>query len=93
MLKISVQSDRGVRRMVLEGRLAGAWVAEARQAWGGFSTGPDSSRRVDLSAISHVDSAGRQLLEEMCRQGAELHATGCYTRSVLQEIVGSLESL
>jgi len=44
---------------------------------------------VDLSGVTFIDADGRALLEEMCRGGVDLHACGCMTRAVRDEIVAA----
>jgi hypothetical protein len=40
-----------------------------------------------LNAVTFIDAAGRKLLAEMYRQGIKLEATGCMTRSIVDEIM------
>jgi hypothetical protein len=44
---------------------------------------------VDLTGVSHIDWEGRLLLAAMFQEGADLQASGCYIKAVLQEITGS----
>lgn len=89
MLKITVQKNGQWARMVLEGSLTSAWVEEARRTWRQL----DRERRVrlivDLTGVSHIDTEGRSLLVAMYGKGADLQATGCYIKTVVQEIMGS----
>src|SRR6266446_872951 len=71
----------------LEGRLAGPWVDELRVSWRSLATTRDArSIRVDLDAVTFIDTAGKALLWAMHQQGATLTATGCMTRALLDEI-------
>ena len=88
MLKVTVQV-RQPARMVLEGTLAGPWVDEARQVWQRLSRETDGPFAVDLTGLSHIDPEGRRLLATMWQEGADLQATGCYIKAVLQDITGS----
>src|SRR6266478_4979023 len=73
--------------LALEGRLAGPWVDELRASWRSLATTRDArSIRVDLDAVTFVDTAGKALLWAMHQQGAVLTATGCMTRAILDEI-------
>jgi hypothetical protein len=40
-----------------------------------------------IEAVTFVDAAGRELLAEMHRQGADLVAQGCMTKAIAEEIV------
>jgi anti-anti-sigma regulatory factor len=85
MLKITTRTDEGTTVFELEGRLAGPWVEEFATCWRQASA--DSRRRVKLNAVTFIDAAGRKLLAEMYRQGIKLEATGCMTRSIVDEIM------
>jgi hypothetical protein len=69
----------------LEGRLAGPWVDELRDCW-------QRARRdgapitVALTQVSYVDNAGKSILTDMHRQGAELVAEGCMVKAMIEEI-------
>jgi hypothetical protein len=45
-----------------------------------------SSVRVELGAVTFVDSAGKAVLRRMRENGAALFASGCMTRAILEEI-------
>jgi hypothetical protein len=42
--------------------------------------------RVELEAVTFVDSAGKAVLRQMREKGAALFASGCMMRAVLEEI-------
>jgi hypothetical protein len=42
--------------------------------------------RVVLESVTFIDGAGKKLLSEMQRQGAELVAHGCMTKAIVEEI-------
>ena len=87
MLRITTTIRRGRTTVALEGRLAGPWVDELRASWRSLATTRDaSSIRVDLDAVTFIDTAGKALLWAMHQQGAALTATGCMTRALLDEI-------
>ena len=87
MLRISVTTGSGGATVTLEGRLAGPWVDELRASWRSLATTRDArSIRVDLDAVTFIDTAGKALLWAMHQQGAVLTATGCMTRAILDEI-------
>jgi RecB family endonuclease NucS len=41
---------------------------------------------VDLNGVTFIDKNGEKVLAELSKQGAELVATGCYTRHVVHNI-------
>lgn len=85
MLKITTRTDEAATVFELEGRLAGPWVEELATCWRKASA--DSRRIVKLNAVTFIDAAGRKLLAEMYRQGIKIEATGCMTRSIIDEIM------
>ena len=73
MLRITTQQTNQSVRLVLEGKLRGAWVAELEQAFtNGKSTSVGRAMVVDLSGLTGTDAAGRHLLTLMQGQGATL---------------------
>lgn len=53
----------------LEGRIAGLWVPEFRQAWKSLVGAlGDKKLVVDLRGVTHVDVAGRESLAEVYKQ-------------------------
>ena len=86
MLRITVRSEETRTILELEGRLAGAWVAELQQAW--EEAGQSGNRRivVNLAAVSYVDGDGKRLLSDMCRAGIEFEASGCLMRWLVDDM-------
>ena len=88
MLKITTQIQAETTTFKLEGRLAGPWVQELERCWGSVaSTMTTHPLTVDLSAVTYVDSDGKDLLKKIHRQGARLVASGCLTSCIVNEIV------
>jgi len=85
MLKITIQTDATGTVFELEGKLAGPWVQELEGCWR-RAVIPEQPLRVMLKAVTFIDDAGRTLLIEMHRQGAELAAEGCMTRAIVEEV-------
>jgi anti-anti-sigma regulatory factor len=85
MLKITTQNDGKVTIFDLEGKLAGPWVEELEHCWQ-RAVNDDWQIRVVLKAVTFIDAAGRRLLTDMYRQGAELVAHGCMTKAIVEEI-------
>ena len=88
MLKITTLTNAESIAFRLEGRLAGPWVQELERCWNSvvFSS-PNHPLTVDLSAVTYVDSDGKDLLKKIHKQGARLVASGCLTSCIVNEIV------
>ena len=88
MLKITKQREgaSGSVSLMLEGRLAGPWVEELEKCWRQMAANPQSRPVVDLTGVTFVDAHGRALLTSMWQQGAELRASGCLTKCIVEEI-------
>ena len=88
MLKITTLTDKESITFKLEGRLAGPWVQELERCW--VSTVVGTRKRhpfsMDLSAVTYVDSRGKDLLKKIHQQGAKLVASGCLTNCIVREI-------
>jgi anti-anti-sigma regulatory factor len=88
MLKITEQhsAEQESLSLLLEGRLAGPWVEELRR----YSRDVSKARRqyvvIDLAGVTFIDADGKVLLAQLSKQGVELRASGCMTRSVVDEI-------
>lgn len=88
MLKITTLLNAESTVLRLEGRLAGPWVQELERCWDStVGTPTDHPLSVDLSAVTYVDSDGKDLLKKIHRQGATLIASGCLTSCIVNEIV------
>jgi anti-anti-sigma regulatory factor len=87
MLRITMQSQDRVLVFVLEGRLVGPWVKELECCWrSAAGTQQGYPMRVDLSAVTFIDADGKVLLGQMYREGAELVASGCLNKCIVEEI-------
>jgi anti-anti-sigma regulatory factor len=63
MLRITTHDDTGSTTLKLAGRLAGPWVTELERCWraaGGAQRG--RPLRLDLTEVTFIDAAGKQLL-------------------------------
>ena len=87
MLKITTLTNAESTVFRLEGRLAGLWVQELERCWDStVGTTMNHSLTVDLSAVTYVDSDGKNLLKKIHQQGAKLVASGCLTNCIVNEI-------
>ena len=90
MLRITVHNDSGALTFQLEGRVAGQLLQALEECWRTtLADGPGRVVRVDLTAVTSIDAAGKECLATMHRQGAELIAAGCATRDIVAEIIRS----
>lgn len=88
MLKITTLLTAKSTVLRLEGRLAGLWVQELERCWDStVGTTIDHPLSLDLSAVTYVDSDGKDLLKKIHQQGAKLVASGCLTSCIVNEIV------
>ena len=88
MLKITTLTNAESTVLRLEGRLAGPWVQELERCWDStVGTPTNHPMSVDLSAVTYVDSDGKDLLKKIHQQGAKLIASGCLTSCIVNEIV------
>ena len=88
MLKITTVTNAESTALRLEGRLAGPWVQELERCWDStVATATNHPLTVDLSAVTYVDSDGKDLLRKIHQQGAKLVASGCLTSCIVNEIV------
>jgi len=87
MLKISVIDSRKQRRLVLEGRLTGPWVAELRTACKA-ANGDLKDRKlvVDLRNVTFISEDGEDVLSEFISLGAKFSCDGVLTKYVLQQL-------
>src|SRR5579863_5584288 len=90
MLRITVHDDEAGWRMQLEGKLAGAWVKQAADAWQAAKTS-GRTVEIDLTGVTVVDAAGVELLQSMKQAGAHFQAKGVEMKALVGEMAGSAE--
>lgn len=90
MLKITRQQGVAPHSvwLVLEGRLAGPWVEELKAYCHEMSVNQCRCAKIDLSGVTFIDAEGKALLARLWQEGAELRASGCLTRCLVEEITG-----
>src|ERR1700722_3389661 len=90
MLRITTENRRGKLFLSVEGSLSGPRVATLEQCWRELSAAsPRPKFCINLCGVSFIDNAGKVLLKEMYRLGAELLAEGCLNQAVVTEIIGT----
>jgi hypothetical protein len=92
MLKITLHDTPGQLRLVLEGRLAGAWVCELEHCWHtAVESHPNTKFSADLTGVTFIDQAGRYLLRLMHRDGVSLVASGLMLQDLWDHITGTTD--
>ncbi len=92
MLRITPRDRDTGLTLVLEGKLAGPWVAELAQAWSGWQGRIDPAKAVlDMRGVAFIDEAGRELLARIHAEGADLVGSGCYVGPIIQSILNGGE--
>jgi anti-anti-sigma regulatory factor len=87
MLRITVHDKPVALTFQLEGSLTGAWVRVLEECWQGtLARRHQPDLRVDLTGVTFIDAAGKELLAAMHRQGAEFVAADCLTKGIVAEI-------
>jgi anti-anti-sigma regulatory factor len=87
MLRITTHNETQTPSFIVEGKLVGPWVKELEKLWESvLATEPSKAMLVNLTAVTFVDSAGRELLTRMRRQGAMLVSAGCLMNAIVAEI-------
>jgi len=87
MLRITTDMTEHGATLILEGRLAGVWVSELDRCWHTVrATRPGLSLCIDMRGLAFVDAAGEQLLADMYGCGADLLASGCWMKSIVEKI-------
>jgi len=86
MLRITVTTLPERTRIILEGRLCGAWVAELAACWRDqIATRDARSIEVDLEGVTSTDATGKALIRTMHHQGASLAATEVMARTIVDD--------
>jgi anti-anti-sigma factor len=85
MLRVTTTDQGQTVTLKVEGKLSGPWVEEVTRVWEEMAR---TSRQyiVDLRSVTFIDSLGKALLTSMSRQGAQLQASDCCTRNIVDEI-------
>ena len=92
MLKITMQIEAGLMTFALAGKLTGPWVQEFELCWrSAAGTQQICLVRVDLTSVTFIDEEGKALLGRMHQEGAELVASGCLNKCIVERITQSEE--
>jgi hypothetical protein len=89
VLRITVTETPTERKIIVEGLLVGPWVKELRTAWKRSNRSHNGRTCiVDLREVTLIDKSGQRVLRAMWKDGAQLVASGVYTKGVLAEVEG-----
>jgi anti-anti-sigma regulatory factor len=87
MLKITIMETTSEMRWIVQGRLIGPWVSELRTAWKrAYKSQDKRACIIDLNDVTFIDKSGERLLRAMSKKGAQLIASGIYTKHVLEKV-------
>lgn len=87
MLRITIDRATEKSSLIVEGKLAGPWVAALEQSWNDLLTSAaDKQLSVNLCGVSFIDAAGKSLLKQIHQQGGKLVAEGCLNQAIVREI-------
>jgi hypothetical protein len=87
MLKISILDTGSHRRLVVEGKLIGPWVAELRNAWRKAIADLNGRELViDVKCLTAITEDGENVLLELMREGASFRSSGVFTKQVLKRL-------
>lgn len=87
-LRISIQESDQTIGFVLEGRVAGPWVAELKRAWTELIPRLSGKKlKLDLRNVTYSDAGGKLVLREIVdRTQAELVTGTPWTQYLAEEI-------
>ncbi len=87
MLKITICTGPKELRFKLEGKIAGPWVQTLEKTWEEVTCRSGAtSKVVDLSGVTFIDSEGRKILDRLADIGAQLEGGNLMTDYIVQEI-------
>jgi hypothetical protein len=86
MLKISIIEGHTERRLIVEGKLVGPWVAELRNASENVNTDLGRKLVIDLRHVTAISQEGENVLLELIRKGVKFRCRGVFTKHVLKQV-------
>jgi hypothetical protein len=87
MLKISIIEGQTQRRLIVEGKLVGPWVAELRGACEKANADLYSRKLViDMKHVTAISQEGENVLFELIQKGVEFRCSGVFTKHVLKQV-------
>ena len=92
MMRITQQRDGETIALKIEGCLTGEWADEMERCWNEVKN--DAQLRViriDLTGVTFIDAAGRELLARMFASGVIAAAVNVMTRTVVEKLTGNAQ--
>ncbi len=87
MFRISIVDAPAQRRLVVEGKLCGPWVAELRTTCRNAKRDLEGRRLViDLSSLTVISREGEDAIVDLMKEGAKFSCAGVFTRHVLKRL-------
>ena len=87
MLKISIIEGHSERRLIVEGKLIGPWVAELRSACENVNTDLLGRKLViDMGHLTAISQEGENVLFELIQKGVKFRCRGVFTKHVLKQL-------
>jgi hypothetical protein len=87
MFRISIVDTLAQRRLVVEGKLSGPWVAELRTSCRNAIQDLEGRRLViDLSSLTVISREGEDAIVDLMKEGVKFSCAGVLTRHVLKRL-------
>ena len=87
MLKISILEGHTQRRLIVEGKLVGPWVAELRSACENVDTDLFGRKLViDMRHLTAISQEGENVLFELIQKGVKFRCRGVFTKHILKQV-------
>jgi hypothetical protein len=87
MLKISIIEGHAERRLIVEGKLVGPWVAELRTACENVNTGlPGRKLVIDMRHLTAISQEAENVLLELVQKGVKFRCCGVFAKHVLKQV-------
>lgn len=87
-LRITIDEGPATLVLKLEGRVSGPWASALRESWNSLDRSGSKDLVVDLCGVTHVDTAGREILADIYTQsGARFLADTPMTKYFAEEAV------
>ena len=67
-MKITINDGPETLTFKLEGRISGPWAEALRESWNSKKGSSNKLLVVDLCGVTHIDTAGKEILASMHRQ-------------------------
>ncbi|HWY56693.1 MAG TPA: hypothetical protein VNZ03_19660 [Terriglobales bacterium] len=87
MLKISIIEGHSERRLIVEGKLVGPWVAELRGAYEKANTDLFGRKLViHMRHVTAISQEGENVLFELIQQGIKFRCREVFTKHILKQV-------